>query len=343
MARNIKNGPKAIDVHAHLMGMWTPQIPEKYKKIMPSLARDSEGREVIMIKGKPRTSILDPEQMYNPEAIIREMDRQKVDLKCLSIMPLFNYDADPELGVEYSRMENEVLAEAVNAHSGRFVGLATVPLQEPRQAAQELQRAMKDLSLKGVEIGDEVNGNNLDWPKLWPFYEKAQELGAFILCHPSSPPGVERMAKYGLWNLIGFPTATSLAMASLIFGGVLEDFPRLKICFAHGGGFIPYQLGRLDHGFRVRPDCREVIKKKPSEYFKLLYFDTITHSVPALEYLIQTVGSDHVLLGTDAPFDVADPDPVGTVSQIKSIPSGEKEKILGGTAAELLGLSMDGK
>jgi len=340
MSRSIKKGMKSkvIDVHAHLMGMWGPEIGEKYKKLMPYLSLDSEGREVIMIKGKPRTSILHPEQMYKPTAIIQEMDKQGVDIRSLSIMPLFNYDADPELGVEYCRMQNEVLAKAVKAHPDRFVGLATVPLQEPQEAANELQRAMKELSMKGVEIGDGVNGNNLDWPRLWPFYEKAQELGAFILCHPSSPPGVERMAKYGLWNLIGFPTATSLAIASLIFGGVLEDFPKLKFCFAHGGGFVPYQLGRLDCGFRVRPDCREIIKKAPSEYFKLLYFDTITHYLPALEYLIKIVGSDHVLLGTDAPFDVADPDPVATVSQLKSIPSAEKEKILGGNAAKLLGI-----
>ncbi|MFH1756432.1 MAG: amidohydrolase family protein [Pseudomonadota bacterium] len=329
---------KVIDVHAHLMGMWGPEIEEKYKELMPYLSRDPDGREVIMIKGKPRTSIPHPEQIYKPTAIIQEMDKQRVDIKTLSIMPLFNYDADPDLAINYCRMQNEVLAKAVKAHPDRFVGLATVPLQDPQEAANELQRAMRELSMKGVEIGDGVNGNNLDWPKLWPFYEKAQELGAFILCHPSSPPGVERMAKYGLWNLIGFPTATSLAIASLIFGGVIEDFPRLKFCFAHGGGFVPYQIGRLDRGFRVRPDCREIIKNAPSEYFKLLYFDTITHYPPALEYLIKTVGSDHVLLGSDAPFDVADPDPVATISQLKSIPSKEKEKILGGNATKLLGI-----
>jgi aminocarboxymuconate-semialdehyde decarboxylase len=342
MTPSKKRGMKTtvIDIHAHLMGMWGPEIEEKYKKLMPYISRGPDGREVIMIKGKPRTSIPHPENLYKPMAILQEMDKQRVDIKTLSIMPLFNYDADPDLAIHYCRMQNEVLAETVKAHPDRFIGLATVPLQDPKEAANELQRAMRELSMKGVEIGDGVNGNNLDWPKLWPFYEKAQELGAFILCHPSSPPGVERMEKYGLWNLIGFPTATSLAIASLIFGGVLEDFPRLRFCFVHGGGFVPYQLGRLDHGFRVRADCREIIKKTPSEYFNLLYFDTITHYTPALEYLIETVGSDHVLLGTDDPFDVADPDPVATVSRLKSIPSEEKEKILGGNAIKLLGIGI---
>ena len=338
---NKGNKTEAINVHAHLMGMWGPEMEERYKKFMHYLSRDPEGREVIIIKGQARTAIPRPEEMYKPMSIIQEMDKNKIDIQALSIMPLFNYDIDPELGINYCRMQNEAIAKAVKAHPDRLVGLATVPLQDPKEAANELQRAIKELSMKGVEIGNEVNGNNLDWRKLWPFYEKAQELDVFILCHPSSPPGAERMAKYGLQNLIGFPTATSLAIASLIFGGVLEDFPKLKFCFAHGGGFIPYQLGRLDRGFRVKPECREFIKKPPSEYFKLFYFDTITHSLPALEYLIKMVGSDRVVLGSDAPFDVADPDPVAMVSQLESISSAEKDKILGGNAAHLLRIGTD--
>ncbi len=332
---------KNINVHAHLMRMWEPEIEEKYKKYMPYLSRDPEGREVIMIKGHARTSIPHPEEMYDPIAIIREMDKNRIDIQALSIMPLFNYDIDPELAFHYCRMQNETIAKAVKDHPDRLAGLATVPLQDPKEAANELQRAMKELSMKGVEIGDEVNGHNLDWRQLWPFYEKAQELGVFILCHPSSLPAAERIAKYSLQSIIGFPTATTLAIATLILGGVLEDFPRLKFCFAHGGGFVPYQLGRLDRGFQVKAECREFIRKPPSEYFKLSYFDTITHSVSALEYLIKMVGSDRVVLGSDAPFDVADPDPVATVNQLEAISSAEKDKILGGNAVQLLRIGAD--
>jgi aminocarboxymuconate-semialdehyde decarboxylase len=329
---------KVIDVHGHLMGLWTPEIDEKYRKYMPCLAKDAAGLEVLMIKGEPRYSISRPELMVDPSAIVRELDRTGVDMMALSIMPLFNYDLPLDLGIATSQMQNQAIANAVKAYPDRFVGLATVPLQDPREAAKELERAMKWPAMKGVEIATEVNGKNLDWRELWPFYEKAQELGAFILVHPHHPPGADRMKDYGLWNLLGFPTATSLAIGSIIFGGVLEDFPKLKFCFVHGGGFIPYQIGRLDWGFRVRPDCSAIIKKRPSEYFKLMYFDTITHYRPALEYLIATVGSDRIVVGTDAPFDVADPDPARTVRQLQSITASEKEKILGMTAARILGI-----
>ncbi len=333
------NRTKVIDVHAHMIALGGAETEERYKEVMPYLSRDSSGRDVLMVRGQPRYSM--PEQLYKAATKIQEMDKTGVDVQALSIMPLFNYDIDPELGIGYSRMQNDAIAEVVKAHPNRFVGLATVPLQEPQEAAKELDRAMKELSLKGVEISNEVNGKNLDWPELWPFYEKAQELGAFILCHPSNPPGAERMPKYHLLNLVGFPFATSLAIASVIFGGVLEDFPKLKLCFAHAGGFAPYQRGRLDHGYQVRAECKEIIKKTPGEYFKLLYFDTITHYTPALEYLTKTVGSDHVLLGSDSPFDMADPEPVETVNRLASISPGEKEKILGENASKLLGIKVN--
>jgi aminocarboxymuconate-semialdehyde decarboxylase len=329
---------KTIDVHAHMIGLRNDQTDEKYREIMAYLSRDENGREVFMVRGQVRYSL--PEQLFNPTAKIQEMDKTGVDIQALSIMPLFSYDLKPDLGVAYSRMQNEAIAKVVQAYPDRFVGLATVPLQAPREAARELERAMKELGMKGVEISNDVNGKNLDWPELWPFYEKAQELGAFILFHPANPPGAERMPKYHLGNLVGLPFATSLAIASIIFGGVLEDFPNLKFCFAHAGGFAPYQRGRWEHGYQVREDSKEIIRREPGIYFRLLYFDTITHYQPALEYLISTVGSDHVLLGSDSPFDMADPDPVGTVNRLESISSGEKEKIMRGNAAKLLGLNV---
>lgn len=329
------NGSRVIDIHAHMIALGGPETEGKYKEIMPYLSRDLNGKEVIMVNGQARGL---PEQLYKPELTLREMDKTGVNIQALSIMPLFNYDLDPELGIGYSRMQNNAIAKVVKEHPERFIGLATVPLQSPKEAVKELERAIKELSFRGVEIGNEVNGKNLDWPELWPFYERVEELGAFILCHPSNAPGAERMPKYHLVNLVGFPAATSLAIASVIFGGVLEDFPGLKFCFAHAGGFAPYQRGRWEHGYEVRAECREFIKKPPSEYFRLLSFDTITHYSPALEYLIKTVGSDHVLLGSDSPFDMADASPVATVERLDSISSVDKEKILGGNASRLLGL-----
>jgi aminocarboxymuconate-semialdehyde decarboxylase len=331
---------KTIDIHAHMIALAGTETEERYKDVMPYISRDAAGREVIAVKGKP--SFLLPEYLYKPELRIQEMDKTHVEIQALSTMaPLARYDIDPELGLGYSRIQNDAIANVVKAHPNRFVGLATVPLQDPQEAANELGRAMRELGMKGVEIATDVNGNNLDWPALWPFYAKAQELGAFILVHPGIPPGMAQMRDYCLHNLIGYPFVTSLAIASLIFGGVLEDFPRLKFCFAHAGGFVPYQRGRLEHGYKVKPECKEKISKPPSEYFKLLYFDTITHYIPALEYLIKTVGIDKVLLGSDYPFDVADSDPVETVNRLDSISIAEKEKIWGKNAARLLGMSTE--
>jgi aminocarboxymuconate-semialdehyde decarboxylase len=195
--------------------------------------------------------------------------------------------------------------------------------------------------MRGIEIGSNINGKYLDDPDLWPFYEKAQRLGTFIFVHPINVAGLERMQKYHLRNLIGNPLDTSLAIASIIFGGVLESFPRLKFCFAHAGGFTPYQQGRLERGYHVRSECK-TISKPPIEYIKLLYFDTITHYAPALSYLIETVGSDHVLMGSDYPFDMGDPNPVSTVKDLKTISNPEKRKVLGKNAIRLLNLSPKG-
>jgi len=270
------------------------ETEEKYTDIMPYLSHDAGGRETITAKGKP--TFLLPEYLYRPELRIQEMDRNHVDMQVLSMMaPLARYDIDPQLGAGYSRIQNDAIAKVVNAHPNRFVGLATVPLQDPREAARELERAMKELGMKGVEMATDVNGKNLDWPELWPFYAKAQELGAFVLVHPGVPPGVEQMREYALFNLIGYPFVTSLAAASLIFGGVLEDFPRIKFCLAMGR---LYSLSKGAAGSRLqdKPECRRKIPKPPSEYLKLLYYDTVTHYLPALEYLIRTVGLDKVLL-----------------------------------------------
>lgn len=339
MVQDIQKGRrvKTIDVHAHMIALGGTETEEKYRDIMPYISRDAAGREVIAVKGKP--AYLLPEYLYKPELRIQEMDKTNVDIQVLSMMaPLARYDIDPQLGVGYSRIQNEAISKVVKTHPNRFVGLATVPLQDPHEAANELERAMRELGMKGVEIATDVNGKNLDWPALWPFYAKAQELGAFILVHPGTPPGMGQMQDYCLHNLIGYPFVTSLAIGSLIFGGVLQDFPKLTFCFAHAGGFVPYQRGRLEHGYKVKAECKEKISKPPSEYFKLLYFDTITHYEPALTYLIKSVGSDHVLLGSDYPYDMADFEPVSSVESLKTISSAKKKRVLGENAAKLLNI-----
>ena len=333
---------KAIDVHAHIILEKVEGVREEYRDFVPHVVRDSDGREFQSVKGRPRRLITEQYgHFYNPERRIRDMDDSDVDIQALSIIPsVFQYELNCEIGIGVSRAWNDLIVEVVKAYPDRFVGLATVPLQDPQAAANELERAMKQLKMKGAEIGTSVNGKNLDAPELWPFYKKAQELNAFIFVHPINVPGAEQMEKYHLGNLIGNPSATSLAIASLIFGGVLEKFPRLKLCFAHAGGFVPYQRGRFEHGYQVRSECKEKISKPPSEYFKLLYFDTIMHYGPALTYLIKSVGSDRVLLGSDYPFDMGDPYSPSSVNSLKTISSAEKRRVLGENAAKLLNISL---
>jgi aminocarboxymuconate-semialdehyde decarboxylase len=326
---------KTIDVHAHIIP--STEVEAKYEEVFPKVSRDSFGRDILTIKGQLPFTI--SKQLFDVNLRLQEMDKTEVDMQALSIMPpMIQYELESSLGVAYCRMQNDSIAQVVQAFPNRFVGLANVPLQIPREAANELERTMKDLGMKGAQITGYMDGKNLDAPELWPFYEKAEELGAFLLYHPRPPAG-GGIAKYHLRNLVGLPFATSLAIASLIFGGVLKDFPRLKICFAHAGGFAPYQRGRWEHGYQVRLECKEKIQKPPSEYFKLLFFDTVTHYIPALEYLIRTAGGERVLLGSDYPFDMADADPVGTVSQVKCISAREKRKILAENALEIFGMS----
>jgi aminocarboxymuconate-semialdehyde decarboxylase len=331
---------KSIDVHAHLLSEKVEDVEKEYSDFVPHVVRDSAGREYQSVKGRPLTPISEQYgHIYKIDERIQDMDNSGVDIQAISVPPMYMSGFDREIGIGVSRAQNDGIAQVVKAYPDRFVGLATVPLQDQEAAAEELDRAMKQLSMKGVQIGTSVNDKNLDAPELWPFYEKAQELNAFVLVHPINVQGAERMPKYHLSNLIGNPSATSLAIASLIFGGVLERFPWLKFCFAHAGGFAPYQRGRFDHGYQVRPECREMISKPPSEYFKLLYFDTITHYGPALTYLIKSVGSDHVLLGSDYPYDMADFDPVSSVAGLKTISSLEKRRVLWDNAAKLLNIS----
>jgi aminocarboxymuconate-semialdehyde decarboxylase len=302
---------KTIDVHAHIsVAKPAEAIKEEYTKFVEQMVRGAEKR-------------------------VRDMDNLGVDMQALSIA---NHIAPPflDLSIDASHLYNDMIAEVVNAYPSRFVGLGTIPLQEPRSAADELERCMTQLNLRGVEIGTSVQGRNLDSPDLWSFYERAEKLDAFIFVHPTNVQGADRMPKYHLANLVGNPSATTLAAASLIFGGVLEAFPDLKFCLAHAGGFAPFQRGRFDHGYEVRPECKEKISKPPSEYFKLLYFDTVAHYEPALTYLIKSVDSKHVLLGSDYPADMADFHPVASVENLKTITNTDKRRVLGENAANLL-------
>jgi aminocarboxymuconate-semialdehyde decarboxylase len=306
----------------------------QYPVRVPHVVRDAAGRLYHLFDGQAYGPI--PAQIYDTEKRIKDMKDEGVDLQILSAVPFtFFYSMNLGPSLALAQAQNDEISKLVDVYPEKFAGLATVPLQDISAAVEELDRAVKDLGMKGVEIGTHVGDQNLDWFELWPFYEKVQELDVPILVHPESPAGSERMRKYYLANFIGFPMETSLAASSIILGGVLERFERLKFCFVHGGGYIPYQRGRLEHGYQVRSEPKAEISKPPSEYVKLLYFDTTTHYEPALEYLAATVGSERVIMGSDYPYDMADPHPVSSVRRLKSLSQDDKAKILGGNAVRI--------
>jgi aminocarboxymuconate-semialdehyde decarboxylase len=248
------------------------------------------------------------------------------------------YWADADLGARLARLYNDELAATVAQRPDRLAGLATVPLQDIAAAIQELERAVSRLGLRGVYIGSNIGGKDLDHPDLFPFLARAEALRAPVFLHPIDVLGVERLRAYYLHNGLGNPYETALAAARLIFGGVLDRLPRLQVCLGHAGGALPFLFGRLDRVYRVRPEARQTLRRAPGTYLRRFTYDTIAHSEPALRYLIGLVGADRVALGSDYRFDMGLLDPVAPVRALRPLARADREAILGGTAAKLLRL-----
>lgn len=267
---------------------------------------------------------------------IEDMDRLGVDVQALSPNPgQYYYFTPPELGRSLAETINNSIAEAVASEPKRLIGIGTVPLQNVEMAIAEMRRCRNEFDVRGIEIGTSVAGSELADPRYLPFFEAAEELGILLFIHPLGFTHGERLSEHYLNNIIGNPLESSIALSHLIFGGVLEKHPGLKICVAHGGGYLPGYWGRMDHAFRAREDCRQHISKEPSSYMRNIWLDTLVFDKAQLQNLIDTHGADKLCLGTDYPFDMAEPDPVGFLSEV----TGEtRRKLLGANAAELLGL-----
>jgi aminocarboxymuconate-semialdehyde decarboxylase len=263
-----------------------------------------------------------------------------VQVQVISTVPvMFSYWAKAQHALELHASLNEHMAETCRTHRRHYAGIGTVPLQSPRLAVQELERCMDQLDLQGVQIGSHINDWNLDDEELRPFWECAEALGAAVLIHPWDMMGTDTMPKYWMPWLVGMPAEQSRAACALIFGGVLERFPKLKICFAHGGGSFPYTIGRIEHGFNMRPDLVAVDNpRNPREYFGKLYFDSCVHDSRALRYLIDTVGIDTVMLGTDYPFPLGEQEPGSGIAAL-GLDETAQARLFHGTALEWLGLN----
>jgi len=325
-----------IDVHAHYVPRSFLEVIEKEGAPYGASIRRDGGDPTILLEGRPYGPIT--RHYHETKPRLADMDRAGVDLQVLSLNPPMVYWADAALGRHLARLYNDELAAAVAGCPDRLAGLATVPLQDVPAAIAEMERAIRQLGLRGVYIGSNVRGKDLDHPDLLPFFARAEALRAPVFIHPIDVLGGERLRPYYLHNGLGNPFETAVAAARLIFGGVLDRFPRLQVCLAHAGGALPYLIGRLDRVHRVRPEARERVRRPPTASLRRLYYDTITHHGPALRYLISLVGADRVVLGSDYRFDMGLADPAGAVRAVQRLPRTERSTVLGGAAARLLKL-----
>ena len=272
---------------------------------------------------------------------IREMDEQGIDVEALSINP-FWYRAERDVAAEIIRIQNDRLAEFCAAHPDRFVAFASVALQFPELAVEQLVHGVKKLGLRGAAVGGSVAGEEFSEKKFHPFWAKAEELGVLIFVHPQSTPELNKRFKGNGWlaNTIGNPLDTTICLSHLIFEGTLDRFPGLKICAAHGGGYLPSYAPRSDHPCRVAPwhcDSNVTLKKKPTEYLRTLYFDTLVFTSEMLRHLAAEVGASQLVIGTDHPIPWHQ-DPVSHIMNAPGFSDEERIAMLGGTAAKLLGI-----
>ena len=275
-------------------------------------------------------------KLNNIDLRIGEMDRLGVDVQAISPSPgQYFYFAPPELGRDAARAVNDGIAQAVARHPDRLVGMGTAPLQNVEMAIAEMRRCVQDLDLRGIEISSNVNGTELADDRFRPFWAAAEELGVLVFMHPLGFTHGQRLGDHYLNNIIGNPIESTIALSHLIFGGVLGDYPGLRLCVAHGGGYLPGYWGRMDHAYRVREDCRQHIDREPSTYLRQVWLDTLVFDQGELDWLVATHGAERLCLGTDYPFDMAEPDPVAFHARL---PATARERILGLNAAELLGL-----
>ena len=323
-----------IDIHAHF-------VPEEYLRLIEA---EGEPHGVRLRPGPNGPLIVVGQVAIGPitahyhdlDLRLKAMDAEGVAIHALSLMPPMVYWADAALGLRAARIVNDALAEATRAHPDRFVGLATLPLQDPEAALTEVERAVTELGCRGIYLGTNVRGKELTDPAFFPVFERIHALRVPIFLHPLNVIGSQRLTSYYLHNLLGNPFDTAVAAANLIFSGLLDRFPKLNICLPHAGGALPYLIGRLNHGWKVRQVCK-ALKKPPSSYLRRFTYDTISHAPEPLRYLINLVGADRVMLGSDYCFDMGYERPVKFLEQI-TISSPKRKMILGENAAKLLKL-----
>ena len=326
---------KTYDLHSHVI---PPTIVEAMKRDPQRFGMKVEERDgKIYFERRGQVSEMEPE-FFSAEAKVAAMDRMKIDVSALSVAPpTYFYALPPDAGLAASKLSNDGIAQMVAKHPDRLRGMATLPMQDPDAAIVELERVVKEYKFKAVEIGTSVEGEQLAHPKFRKLLKTIEQLGCFIFTHPYACSAKGGMDGFELFNLIGYPLDSTIMIAHLMLTGALDDLKKLKIVVPHGGGYVPYQIGRFEHGHKNRPAASSKTKSSPYEMLKRFYFDALTHDPRSTRHLINVMGADHVVIGTDNPFNMGYEDPLGRLDATPGITAEEREWIRSRTAAMLLG------
>ena len=328
-----------IDIHTHILPKEWPDLKKKYgyggwihldhhKTGCARMMKDSQFfREV-------------GSNLWDPEIRCNEYDTFGIDVQVLSTVPvMFSYWAKPEHALDLSKLLNDHIASIIDDQPGRFIGLGTLPMQDPSLAVSELERCVKELGLSGVQIGTNINGLNLNDDSLFEVFESAESLNTAIFIHPWYMMGEKEMNQYWLPWLVGMPAETSRAICSMIFGGVFERLPNLRVAFAHGGGAFPATIGRIDHGFNVRPDlCAIDNDKLPSTYLGKFWVDSLVHDRTSLSYLISKICMEKIALGTDYPFPLGELEPGSLINKMNDLSADNRDMLFSRNALNWLGI-----
>ena len=324
-----------IDLHSHFFPIEALSNPGKYQNRAPKLVLDKDKLSVTSQIGT-RAGL--GAGAYDPVARIKALDEMSIDLQAISPSPiLLFYWEEPAVAAHFSRQQNQAIQEVVKKHPDRFVGFGSVPLQSIPDAIAIAKEA-KSMGLQGLEIGNAVGERQLDHPIFEPFFDTIQALDMLLFVHPLEG-GVDADDPIAvvLGNVLQFPFRTTLVIERMILKGMFEKYPNLRLCLSHGGGLLAFNIWRLDHSYNLRPDLKQRVPHKPSDYLKKLYFDSIVHSAAALQYLIQVVGADRVVVGTDYPMAMGDFDPVRKIHSL-NLTDEERSQVLGANAARALNL-----
>jgi aminocarboxymuconate-semialdehyde decarboxylase len=329
-----------IDIHAHYV---SPDLISEAQTNGTAYGVTIDTAE----NGRPRLTfphngaVLRPflSELCDLKGRLSYLDGMGVDMQVVSAWTdMSGDDLAPEQGAKWARLQNDTLAADAKASGGRFEAMGTLPMQTAAGAILELEHIVKHLGMRSVEMGTNINGRDLDHPEFRPLWRRLAELDVLVLLHPPfRPVGLDRADDYFLNNLISYPVDTTIAAARLMFSGIISDLPDLKVCLAHGGGFLPYQIGRFDRGFVAHPACKKAITRSPLEFLRSFYFDTLTHNTAALDYLCATVGADRLVYGSDYPFEMLDESGPARVRAMKGMSGTNLDSILGSTSRALLG------